>query len=50
MNRDVKIDKKSLYDKSSVSQWELADNDWSPSDDFLFVDWNKFDEDTNKSP
>ncbi len=49
MNRDVKIDEKNLYDKFSVSLWELADDDWSPSDDFLFADPNEFDEDTNKS-
>ncbi len=47
--RNVKINEKNLYDKSSVSLWELADDDCSPSDDFLFADPNKFDEDTNKS-
>ena len=47
---DVRIYEKNLYDKFSVSLWELADDDWSFSDDFLFVDPNKFDEDTNKSP
>ncbi len=47
--RDVKIDEKNLYDMSSVSQWELANDDLSPNDDLLFADPNKFDEDTNKS-
>ncbi len=46
--RNVKIDEKNLYDKSSVSPWELADDDCSPSDDLLFADPNKFDADTNK--
>ncbi len=32
-----------------MSPWELADDDWSFSDDFLFMDSNKFDEDTDKS-
>ncbi len=50
LNRDIKIDEKNLYDKSSVSRWELVDDDWSPSDDLSFADPNKFDEDTNKSP
>ncbi len=49
VNKDVKIYEKSLYDKSSISQWELAKDDWSPSNDILFADWNKFNEDINKS-
>ncbi len=47
--KDVKIDEKNLYDKSSVSPWKLADDDWSPNDDLLFADPNEFDKDTNKS-
>ncbi len=47
--RDVKIDERNLYDKSSLSPWELTDDDWSPSDDLLFADPNEFDKDTNKS-
>ncbi len=31
-----------------MSLWELADDDWSSSDDFLFADLNEFDKDTNK--
>lgn len=49
LNENVKIDEKRLYDKSSVSLWEQADDDWCPSDNFSFADPNKFDEDINQS-
>ncbi len=49
MYMDVKIDEKNLYNTFSLSPWELADDVWSPSDDFLFADPNEFDEYTNKS-
>ena len=40
--RDVKIDEYNLYDKSATNPWELADEDWSSSDDAVFADPNKF--------
>lgn len=50
VNGDVKIDEKNLYNKSFLSLWELADDDWSSSYDILFADPNKFDKDTPKFP
>lgn len=50
MARDVKIDKYNLYDKSAINLWELADKDWSFSNDTIIANLNELEKKLDEQP
>lgn len=48
--RDVKIDEYNFYDNLAINPWELADKNWSSSNDVVFADLNKFEKKLDDQP